>query len=405
MFKQILFLISFCTIYTASSSNNWELLNPPGSSAFTAIFSLDTSTSVAVGALNTIIKTTDGGDTWYFPNVPQTPQVMLYSVAFNKSGIGIAGGSGGNIFYSTDNGENWKLSSVPTNGIIYSIRFLDDSTVFAVTSLTTSGEIFYSTNYGDEWVKIYSISQGLSSIWFNSPTTGFVVGNRGTILRISDRGQTWSLDTSIKYQGNFSTIYFLDSSNGWITGTNGVVLKTTNGGVNWEFLPSPKSTDYLQRICFISLNEGWVCSLQGRLFYTTDGGNNWSIDFEGSSPYSYLFDIAFPSPNLGFVVGGNNIILRFKRYLSVPFPEPSPLFNISQIEDDIIFSISNIPEGELRMFLVDILGNIIPLYYGYINDFDEFSYKINISHFSKGLYLAVVNMGKINLVRKLIVIK
>ncbi len=402
----MLFLLSFCLIYTASSGNNWELLNPPGSSAFTAVFSLDTFISFAVGPQNVLIKTTDGGDNWYFPNVETTQEVQLYSIALNKTGIGIAGGSGGYIFFTTDNGENWKLSKIPTDGTIYSIHFLDDSTVFAVSSLITSAEIFYSTNFGKDWTKIYSINKGLAYISFNSPTTGFVVGNRGTILRTSDRGQTWSLDTSSKYLFDFSQIFFFDSLNGWIVGTNGVVLKTTNGGEKWELLPSPKSTDYLMSVCFTSVNEGWVCSFQGRLFYTTDGGNSWSIDFEGSSTYSYLFGISFPSPNLGFVVGGNNIILRLKRYLTVPTScDLTPLFNINKLDDNLIISTKDIPEGEFRILLVDMLGNTIPLYSGYANDSDDFICKVNISHLSRGLYLAVVNVGKINLVRKLIVIQ
>ncbi len=406
MFRKILFLITICTIYTANSGNNWELLNPPGSSAFTAIFSLDTLISVGVGAQNTIIKTTDGGNNWYFPNVPQTPLVQLYSITFNKSGIGIAGGSGGNLFYSTDKGENWSLSSIPTSGTIYSLRFLDDSTVLAISSLISSGEIFYSTDSGKQWFKIYSINQGISSIYFNSPSTGFVVGNRGIILKTFDRGQTWFLDTTNKYQYDFSKIFLLDSLNGWIIGTNGVVLKTSDGGNKWELLPSPKSTDYLLGIHFTSLNEGWVYSFQGRLFYTTDGGNNWSIDFEGSNPYSYLFDIAFPSQNLGFVVGGNNIILRLRRILSAPnISESTPKFHLIPIDGEYLLSGMNLKNRRLKISLMDLFGNILILYDGLVSNQGMFNFRFSTSLLSSGIYLLVVNQENYFITLKLTISK
>ena len=71
------------------------------------------------------------------------------------------------------------------------------------------------------------------------------------------------------------SISFTDLSNGWIVGDKGKLLRTTNGGNDWLELVSGTTED-ISSIFFVD-SIGWIASKQGSIIKTTDGGENWTI--------------------------------------------------------------------------------------------------------------------------------
>jgi hypothetical protein len=66
-----------------------------------------------------------------------------------------------------------------------------------------------------------------------------VVGFEGTILRTTDGGLHWTMQTS----GTTRDLYgvsFIDANTGIVVGTDGTILRTTTGGVTWIEYPQPK---------------------------------------------------------------------------------------------------------------------------------------------------------------------
>jgi photosystem II stability/assembly factor-like uncharacterized protein len=56
-----------------------------------------------------------------------------------------------------------------------------------------------------------------------------VVADSGIILKTNDGGQTWLPQTSGTDVALFE-VFFIDAERGWIVGDRGTILKTTTGG-------------------------------------------------------------------------------------------------------------------------------------------------------------------------------
>ena len=84
-----------------------------------------------------------------------------------------------------------------------------------------------------QWQQLNSATQSyLYDLHFVSETTGWAVGQEGTILKTSNGGNSWIQQNS-GTATNLRSVFFLNDQLGWIGGQNGIIIKTTNGGDHW----------------------------------------------------------------------------------------------------------------------------------------------------------------------------
>ena len=167
----------------------------------------------------------------------------------------------------------------------------------------------------------------LHDLFFWDGTTGWAVGDCGTILRTSDGGVTWQECQSMRslnsqqqrmtpqmkalvnlsrdaasglagapqetvpspISASLTSVHFLDSMRGWAVGgyslpyvdrSRAVVMKTSDGGATWI----PQSNVMAPRLVtarFQGAARGWAFGDGGNLYksgylITADGGTNWS---------------------------------------------------------------------------------------------------------------------------------
>jgi|GEM_PF-2850888 len=146
----------------------------------------------------------------------------------------------------------------------------------------------------------------LRDIFFPTPAIGIAVGDSGTIVRSSDAGETWAAvfaDDSTQ----LASVYFPTSTLGFAAGSMygidppyGMVLKTVDSGLNWAPCLMD-STQGFGAVYFVNSDTGyaggWITSLR-----TTDGGISWD-PIPGAIGVG-IHSIDFPSPNVGYFVGG-----------------------------------------------------------------------------------------------------
>ena len=73
----------------------------------------------------------------------------------------------------------------------------------------------------------------LYGVSFTDANNGTAVGVGGTILRTTDGGATWNLQssgTSVVLSG----VAFTDANTGAVVGDGGLILRTTDGGATWN---------------------------------------------------------------------------------------------------------------------------------------------------------------------------
>ena len=188
---------------------------------------LSTSEGWAVGDLGKILHTTNGGTNWN----PQTNANTnrLYSVQFVSADSGWACGRTGTILRTTNGGGTWSPTTTPTTQRLYDLCFVDRLNGWAVGWY---GTILHSTNGGASWTA--QTSPGITHLYgvdFTSATEGWIAGWSGSVLHTTDAGAHWTA-VSVPSSADFYAIDFSDALHGWVVGA-GVVLRTTDGGQTW----------------------------------------------------------------------------------------------------------------------------------------------------------------------------
>ncbi len=277
------------------------------------------SKDVYVAGGRTILKTTDGGNSWQSMQVDNSDSTYLdiRSVWFTDSlhgwiGVENLGGWGG-VYRTTDGGLSWS-NQIDNVTRVFSVYFLNRKTGWFF-----SGDSSYITNdSGKTWSAQVGDRPGLDeadAMEFVSPETGFAGGYLG-LYKTTDGGDNWSkIDLGIP-DPFVKGIYFIDPQKGWAVGyngNNGLVLKTTDGGSTWTVanLPQISYTMWPQSVFFQNANDGWVVGTAvpfGFALHTSDGGSSWQ---QVSLPSSNdLTGVAFSSDTSGWIVGSYGEILH-----------------------------------------------------------------------------------------------
>jgi photosystem II stability/assembly factor-like uncharacterized protein len=234
---------------TTNSGNSWEEINISG--LYNSVQFINPDTGWIAGSTGwtgenndegRIQKTTDGGLSWNAYKI-ENENTTLNDIFFINSNRGWAVGDKGIILQTEDGGDNWISLLLTDSTISFSCLFFYDNDNGWIAGYETNCPgfevtIFKTTNGGESWTS-HSISgdgiYNINSIWFIDSLTGFAVASGGnddepgTILFSEDGGITWQLSSS-PYSEGFYALYFLDENTGWIGGNRGTILKTTTGG-------------------------------------------------------------------------------------------------------------------------------------------------------------------------------
>ena len=138
-----------------------------------------------------------------------------------------------------------------------------------------------------EWPQAFRLDANLYDVHFVDAQMGWAVGDRGTILKTSDGGTTWHLQTS-SVECRLESVHFVDHQQGWAAGgyavpyshrAIGVLLRTRDGGQTWsqqenQFLP------WLRQVEFVDQQQGFAIGQPSAMFpsavyRTDDAGRHW----------------------------------------------------------------------------------------------------------------------------------
>src|SRR6266480_3531418 len=154
-----------------------------------------------------------------------------------------------------------------------------------------------SGSSGSQWHWQNPLPQGnnLRGASFVDANTGTVVGDYGTIVRTTDGGNSWTIQTSSTTQ-NLWAVLFTDANNGTAVGEGGTILRTTDSGDQWVSQASGTSVQ-LRGVSFTDANNGTAVGEAGTILRTIDGGNSWLGQSSGIT--DNLFGVSFTDANNG----------------------------------------------------------------------------------------------------------
>lgn len=258
--------------------------------ALSSDFSADKTLLTNLDEKNVLLKSVDGGQSFYPPAdviSEHKVQVAVFSPAFPVDGIIYAGTSTG-VYSSSDRGESWTGISKSVQwhpsvtALAISPNFAADQTLFFGTK---RGFVYKSVDRGSTWV-LLNIGNGPETITdielspaFQSDHIMFVSIKGSGVYRSLDAGVTWvpvNAGLASLYATSVALSPAFSSDNTLLASTiGGGVFKSIDGGNTWGAvntgLPDLKIMD-------VELTPtGYIfCISRGRgVFRSTDGAATW----------------------------------------------------------------------------------------------------------------------------------
>ena len=98
-------------------------------------------------------------------------------------------------------------------------------------------------------------------------------------------------------QGNdLTAVYIIDANTRTAVGLNGTIIRTTDGGANWTMQTSGTPNDFYG-ICFSNANTGTIVGAGGTILNTTNGGVSFVEEEQiDEIPVEFLLSNNFPNP-------------------------------------------------------------------------------------------------------------
>lgn len=232
--------------FTLDGCNTWNQGTTPPNSYFAGVNIVSNDKAFLSGGQGTLLKSTDGGSTWFTINSNTTGS--LERIIFKDLLNGFIIANSGPSIITTDGGENW-------NAINYSFGWLNDGAFFGNNSIAlagSNGKIYISDDGGQNWIEKIVASSGtyVSSISFKDSLNGIAVGETGLLLYTTDGGDSWNQQFSPTLT-DFYDIEYSENNCGIIIGKDGVILGTKKGiqivGVEGERTNPLPITSYLSQ--------------------------------------------------------------------------------------------------------------------------------------------------------------
>ena len=201
--------------------------------------------------------------------------------------------------YNASPGGNLKNKRSGTDKSLYSVAYGNGTWIAA----GSRGTILKSTDNGNSWtIKNSGTDTFISGIFYGS-NTWIAVGEKGTILKSTDDGETWTIkdsDTDKQYQ---SVTY----GNGrWIViGFRGAIVDSIDNGDFWRKRVF-KEDKGVHSVAYG--NGAWIAvGEKGTILKSTDDSETWTIKESGTD--KHLHSVAYDS-NTWIAVGTKGEILK-----------------------------------------------------------------------------------------------
>jgi photosystem II stability/assembly factor-like uncharacterized protein len=299
--RSVLRLLSFSAAVTAfpvpAFSQTWTRVRTETANDLVAVHFADAQHGYIAGAFGTLLKTSNGGETW----TPVTTPV-------NFSFVSVAARSAEEVFigrtalYRTgDSGSHWDTDVggfEASFGSIFDILFVSATDGF----LTKSGGIFATANGGTQWDPVADTGLFLDDLQHAGGQTFFATGgisfeavSRGDIARSRDGGQTW--EAIPPQQPPINEIHAAV----WQNGLTGIVFTFTNkahrtedGGDTWQVLSADMKDTEGNSLPSIIMDA--VIDTAGRIvavdfignFLDSADGVTWQVIRGSGEPFSAL---------------------------------------------------------------------------------------------------------------------
>jgi len=178
---------------TIDGGGNWIADSTPTVCCADALHFINADTGFIGGFSGEMFKTTDGGANWNLVFQDQVTINEIYDIACPTDSICYARTSSpSRVLKSMDGGDTWYfLSAAPNTIFTGGMHALNEDTIVLVTN---DSKIFRTTDGGVSWPTVPSPTSADYRDVFFIDNIGFAVGAHETIIKSIDYGETWTTE-------------------------------------------------------------------------------------------------------------------------------------------------------------------------------------------------------------------
>ena len=390
--------VSFPNVGRMTETSNHQLFVTAGGSAYQNLY-----------------RSTDFGTSWMIVN---TGVVGVPSVASMGEMLFVADNNySAKLYRSDDNGKTF----VPVTGMSIITGNINTLLVSAANTLIagTSSGIFQSPDQGKNWSKVSSYP----AISLQQTSGGAIFGFRefsgSGVYRSTDYGNTWQ---ELKNGLDVTTIRSVAlADNGDVyAGTNGGLFRSVNNGDEWVRIDTQKVAKPYGIYAAVGKNGniffgGATSGINSQCYQSSDHGATWqqiqnniaTIDNQSSlrGLYSASDGHLFAATTSGLfrsfqkitAVTGNSLTTPGSFSLSQNYPNPfNPATTINY----------QIPErSHVSIKIFDVVGREVATLVNEVKNGGSYSVAFSASALSSGMYIAQLQNGVRNEMKKMILLK
>ncbi len=225
--------------------------------------------------------------------------VDFLGVSTLSNGYGYTAAQGDQFLRTRDSGKTWTYITLPIvndDSAIDNVFTLDSATAIVIGYI---GVILRYDATGFHFLPS-GTQERLESIAFPSQDTGIIVGDFGTVLQSTDRGETWKAITGIPTTERLFSVAFANDDVGIAVGDSATILRTTDHGRTWAIVNNLLTGTNISLTNVQGFSNGaFFIHAGNQLLRSTDFGQNWvSILPNGMSD---IAGMSFYSPQIGMI--------------------------------------------------------------------------------------------------------
>ncbi|RZU02411.1 WD40/YVTN/BNR-like repeat-containing protein [Rivibacter subsaxonicus] len=229
---------------------------------------------VAVGQRGHVLWSDDEGRSWTQAQVPVSSD--LVAVCFSDHQRGWAVGHDGVVLHSADAGRSWTLQLDGRRSGALMVEHYEKRLAAGVTPAEELKRIEAALAEARRFAE-QGAENPLLDVWFESPSTGFVVGAFGQVLRTTDGGAHWEPWLHAVDNPKGLHLYAVAAVGDalFIVGEQGLALRLDREKSQFRAIELP----YKGTLFGLTGNERALVAhgLRGSLLRSTDGGTNWAV--------------------------------------------------------------------------------------------------------------------------------
>ncbi|MFC0777548.1 YCF48-related protein [Flavobacterium sp. HJSW_4] len=284
---------------STDSGNTWNAVNTGYFENFNSVTIIDANT-IIISSLYGLVKTQDGGITW---NRLEITKGTVIKTFFTSSLVGHAACMDGIMLKTIDGGVTWYTTmtsnTIPSD--FFTVFFVNDKIGFATREHNNK---YKTVDGGETWTLLTEWTDAFYTVYFVNENVGYGAGDNGAIFKTTDGGLTWkwvSFQNGRYYATDLFGIFFTDENTGYVTGMKGMIYKTTDGGMTWT--PNSPTYNDIRQLDFLTKDVGFA--LVGNTFYKTiDAGKKWNLVGTVNSGNNGVSSFDFIDENIGYAATG-----------------------------------------------------------------------------------------------------